>query len=83
MILKDIKLQIILVIKVKYLFVGDFMETINLVIKYKEKYICMMNKNEIDFIHVPHYTEEEAFSNISIFCIISFIFCILLYDFYI
>ena len=43
------------------------METINLVIKYKEKYICMMNKNEIDFIHVPHYTEEEAFSNISIF----------------
>lgn len=43
------------------------METIKLVIKYKEKYICEKNRNYIDFIHVPQYYDQEPFSNISIF----------------
>ena len=68
------------------------METINLVIKYKEKYICMMNKNEIDFIHVPHKflvffcssndVEISPFGNFSIKGIgTSFIFVSLIYSF--
>lgn len=39
-----------------------------LLIKYKEKYICSQNNNQIDFIHIPMYHPKgDYFSNISVF----------------
>ncbi len=40
----------------------------NLIILYENKLLCEKNRNEIDFIHVPHYfTNNSDFANISIF----------------
>jgi len=41
---------------------------VNLIILYEDKLLCEKNRNEIDFIHVPHYfTNNSDFANISIF----------------
>ncbi len=40
----------------------------NLVILHDNKLLCEKNRNEIGFIHVPHYfTQNEDFGNLSIF----------------
>ena len=43
------------------------MQRIQLIIKFKNQFLCENIHNEIDFIHVPNYFEQEPFSNISIF----------------
>lgn len=48
------------------------MQKIKLIIKFKEQFLCEIIHNEIDFIHVPIYFDQEAFSNISIFITLLF-----------
>lgn len=48
------------------------MQRIKLIIKFQKRFLCEMIHNEIDFIHVPNYFDQESFSNISIFITLLF-----------
>ena len=37
------------------------MQRIQLIIKFKNQFLCENIHNEIDFIHVPNYFEQEPF----------------------
>ncbi len=43
------------------------METVRLIIKYKDRYICDNVHNKIGFIWIPPYVSESCFDNVDIF----------------